>query len=116
MQCLVCFITVTVRNLGLLYVGAMVTEQGVKVLEYNCRFGDPETQVLMRILQTDLYDVMYACCFSRLNEIHLSFLSDFACAVVLANEGYPAKVVKGGVISGTDETVKDSDIKNVQIS
>ncbi|CAD5229451.1 unnamed protein product [Bursaphelenchus okinawaensis] len=79
---------------GILYAGLMITSSGPKVLEYNCRFGDPETQVLLRLLESDLYDVAVATCEGRLNEINLQFSTKKAAAVVVASKGYPGSFVK----------------------
>lgn len=87
---------------GILFVGLMLTEDGVKVLEYNARFGDPETQVVLPRLKNDLLEVFEACIDGRLQEIELSFESNAAVCVVLASDGYPENYEKGFEIQGLD--------------
>ena len=91
---------------GIMFVGLMLTEDGPKVLEYNARFGDPETQVVLPRMKTDIVDVFEACIDGKLDEIHLEFEDNAAESVVLASEGYPVKYDKGFVISGL-ETFKE---------
>lgn len=92
---------------GCLYFGLMLTEKGPKVIEYNCRFGDPETQVVLPLLKTDLLDIMIAVSEGKLGEINVEFTDKFACCVIMASEGYPASYKKGYEITfNTDkETV-----------
>lgn len=85
---------------GILYAGLMLTADGVKVLEYNARFGDPETQVLLPLLETDLYDIMTACVDGRLAEMTIQWKNAFCATVVLASVGYPASYPKGLPIHG----------------
>lgn len=80
---------------GCLYFGLMLTEHGPKVIEYNCRFGDPETQVVLPLLKSDLLTVMQAVSEDRLNEIKLEFSEESACCVVLASGGYPQEYKTG---------------------
>jgi phosphoribosylamine--glycine ligase len=80
---------------GCLYFGLMVTKDGPKVIEYNCRFGDPETQVVLPLLKTDLLTVMQAVTEERLSEIEVEFSGDSACCVIMASNGYPEKYQKG---------------------
>lgn len=87
---------------GILFVGLMLTEDGPKVLEYNARFGDPEAQVVLPRMKTDIIDVFEACIDGRLDEIHLEFEDNAAVCVVLASDGYPVKYDKGFVIDGLD--------------
>jgi phosphoribosylamine--glycine ligase len=88
---------------GCLYVGLMLTEQGPKVVEYNCRFGDPETQVVLPRMGFDLLPVLLACAEGRLAELPPLVWKPEACAtVVLASKGYPASAEKGSPISGLD--------------
>ncbi len=85
---------------GCLYFGLMLTPKGAKVIEYNCRFGDPETQVVLPLLETDIVDIMEAVWEERLSELDIKW-SDKACAcVVMASGGYPEKYETGKVISG----------------
>ena len=80
---------------GCLYFGLMVTKDGPKVIEYNCRFGDPEAQVVLPLLTTDLFTVMKAVTEERLSEIKVEFKDAFAACVILASEGYPLSYEKG---------------------
>ena len=80
---------------GCLYFGLMLTPDGPKVIEYNCRFGDPETQVVLPLLETDLLTIMQAVHDGRLSEVDVRFSTKSACCVVLASEGYPQKYETG---------------------
>ncbi|MBR5307618.1 MAG: phosphoribosylamine--glycine ligase [Clostridia bacterium] len=80
---------------GCLYFGLMITKNGVKVIEYNCRFGDPETQVVLPLLESDLYTVMRACRDGNLAETEVKFMDGAACCVVVASNGYPQKYDTG---------------------
>ncbi len=84
---------------GCLYFGLMLTSDGPKVIEYNCRFGDPETQVVLPLLKSDLLAVMRAVRDGRLNETEVEFSARSACCVVLASEGYPKQYETGFEIS-----------------
>lgn len=88
---------------GVLYGGFILTDEGPKVLEYNARFGDPETQVLLPLLKTDLLDVMRACVNGTLHEVTLEWRSDVALSVVLASGGYPRDYQRGKAITGVEE-------------
>ena len=92
---------------GCLYFGLMVTKDGPKVIEYNCRFGDPETQVVLPLLKTDLLTVMKAVTEERLSEINVEFSDGAACCVIMASEGYPEKYQKGYEITIPEE-LKDN--------
>lgn len=85
---------------GVLYFGLMKTPEGVKVIEYNCRFGDPETQVVLPRLKTDLLDIFNAVVDERLDEIAIEWTDNAAVCVVLASGGYPKKYEKGYPIDG----------------
>lgn len=87
---------------GVLFTGLMLTEDGPKVLEYNCRFGDPEAQVVLPRMKNDIIDVFEACVDGRLDEIDLEFEDNAAVCVVLASDGYPEKYEKGFEITGID--------------
>lgn len=87
---------------GILYAGLMLTEKGAKVLEYNCRFGDPETQVVLPLLKTDLYDIMLACINGTLDEIEIEWHDGYCSTVVCASPGYPESYPKGLEISGLE--------------
>ncbi len=80
---------------GCLYFGLMLTPAGPKVIEYNCRFGDPETQVVLPLLESDLLTVMRAVTEGRLDEVEVKFSDRSACCVVMASRGYPQKYEKG---------------------
>ena len=87
---------------GVLFTGLMLTKDGPKVLEYNCRFGDPEAQVVLPRMKNDIIDVFEACVDGRLDEIDLEFEDNAAVCVVLASDGYPEKYEKGFEITGID--------------
>ena len=89
---------------GCLYFGLMLTENGPKVIEYNCRFGDPETQVVLPLLEGDLLEIMMACTNGTLANTEVRFMNRSACCVIMASEGYPGKY------SGGYEITRDSDI------
>ncbi|MEO1489262.1 MAG: phosphoribosylamine--glycine ligase, partial [Pseudomonadota bacterium] len=83
---------------GVLYAGLMLTAEGPKLIEYNCRFGDPECQVLMMRLESDLAAIMLACARGELEGVNAHFMDNAALTVVLAAKGYPASPQKGGAI------------------
>ena len=87
---------------GVLYFGLMLTPKGPRVLEYNTRFGDPETQVVLPRMKTDIVDVMEACMNGTLDKIELEYEDNAAVCVVLASGGYPESYEKGKVITGLD--------------
>ena len=80
---------------GCLYFGLMLTEKGPKVIEYNCRFGDPETQVVLPLLESDLADIMLSIYEGKLDEAEVRFADKSAACVVMASEGYPSKYETG---------------------
>ncbi len=84
---------------GCLYFGLMLTPRGPKVIEYNCRFGDPETQVVLPLLDCDLLEVMRAVRDERLSEVNISIKDGAACCVVMASDGYPGKYNTGFAIT-----------------
>ncbi len=88
---------------GCLYFGLMLTKDGPKVIEYNCRFGDPETQVVLPLLDTDLLEIMEATAAGRLAEVDIRWKPGSACCVILASGGYPKAYKKGLPISGLEE-------------
>ena len=88
---------------GCLYFGLILTERGPKVIEYNCRFGDPETQVVLPLLKTDLFTIMRAVRDERLGEVDIQWSTGAAACVVLASGGYPKKYETGLPIKGLDE-------------
>jgi phosphoribosylamine--glycine ligase len=87
---------------GCLYVGLMLTPQGPKVVEYNCRFGDPEAQVVLSLLQTDLLTVMEAACAGTLADLAVQWREGAAACVILASGGYPEAYETGLAITGLD--------------
>lgn len=92
---------------GCLYFGLMLTPDGPKVIEYNCRFGDPETQVVLPLLESDLYTVMRATTDGTLSECEVKFMDKSACCVIMASRGYPEKYESGAPITISD-SVYDS--------
>lgn len=95
---------------GVLYFGLMLTPQGPKVLEYNARFGDPETQVVLPRLKTDIVDIFEAVIDQRLDEISVEWEDNAAVCVVLASGGYPKSYKTGYEISGIEEVLKEPDM------
>ena len=89
---------------GCLYFGLMLTPKGPKVIEYNCRFGDPETQVVLPLLKSDLLTVMQACRDGTLAETEVKFSDGAACCVIMASSGYPEHYEKGFAITMPAET------------
>jgi phosphoribosylamine--glycine ligase/phosphoribosylformylglycinamidine cyclo-ligase len=88
---------------GVLYAGLMLTDEGFRVLEFNCRFGDPETQVLLPLLETDLAEILLACLEGRLDRIDVRWKEACTTTVVMASNGYPGQYEKGREITGVDE-------------
>lgn len=95
---------------GVLYCGLMFTEEGPKVVEFNARFGDPECQILMPLLTSDLVDVLEAACDGRLHEIQIQNSDAAAVCVVMASEGYPGAYEKGFTIDGLQAFADRDDI------
>ena len=91
---------------GCLYFGLMITKNGPKVIEYNCRFGDPETQVVLPLLESDLLTIMKATTFGTLANTEVKFANKSACCVIMASDGYPQSYQKGYEIT-IDDSVKD---------
>lgn len=91
---------------GIIFFGLMLTADGPRVLEYNARFGDPETQVVLPRMKTDIIEVMESCVDGKLDEVELEFEDNAAVCVVLASDGYPLKYEKGFPIEGLDEFKK----------
>ncbi len=88
---------------GILYAGLMITENGPKIVEFNARFGDPETQVILPRLKSDLAEIMQACIDGNLNEKEIKWGEKACCCVVMASGGYPGKYEKGREITGLEE-------------
>ena len=91
---------------GVIYFGLMLTKDGPKVVEYNARFGDPETQPLLSMLDTDLMDIFQACVDGTLDQLEIKWKDGAACCIVLASGGYPVKYQSGYPISGLEEAGK----------
>jgi phosphoribosylamine--glycine ligase len=87
---------------GVLYAGLILTEDGLKLIEYNCRFGDPEAQVLMMRLMDDLVTLLLACCDGTLDKVTARWFEDVALSVVMCAKGYPGEVEKGSEIRGLE--------------
>ena len=101
---------------GCLYFGLMLTEKGPKVIEYNCRFGDPETQVVLPLLESDLFTIMRAVADGCLSDVDVRFSKESACCVVLASEGYPTKYDTGFEISVDDDLAGELFIAGAKLS
>ncbi|HEY5837819.1 MAG TPA: phosphoribosylamine--glycine ligase [Pyrinomonadaceae bacterium] len=95
---------------GILFIGLMLTSEGPRVLEYNVRFGDPETQAILITLQTDLSAIFEAIVDHRLGELHVQWSNDSAVCVVLAARGYPGKPETGTVIQGLDRAAQHENV------
>ncbi len=95
---------------GVLYAGLMLTADGVRVLEFNCRFGDPETQAVLPRLRSDLLDLLQRATTGGLAGVELEWAPEWAVTVVLASAGYPASSSSGDVIRGLDEVVGDVEV------
>jgi phosphoribosylamine--glycine ligase len=93
---------------GVLFFGLMLTADGPKVLEYNCRPGDPETQALMPLLETDLVDIILACLDRNLDNMEINWKNNAICCVMTASGGYPGEYVTGHPIWGLDNIGKDA--------
>lgn len=91
---------------GVIYFGLMLTKDGPKVVEYNARFGDPETQPILSMLDTDLMDIFQACVDGTLDQVDIKWKSGAACCLVLASGGYPVSYQSGYPISGLEEAEK----------
>lgn len=93
---------------GVIYAGLMITGQGPKVLEFNARFGDPETQPVLSLLETDLVEIIDAILENRLNSIDIKWKNQSSVCVVLASGGYPGSYEKGKIIKGLDQVPRDT--------
>ena len=100
---------------GCLYFGLMITPKGPKVIEYNCRFGDPETQVVLPLLESDLLTVMQATTNGTLAETEVKFADKHACCVILASSGYPTSYRKGFEMSFTEEALAHTYIAGAKL-
>ena len=97
---------------GILYAGLMIKDGSYKVLEFNCRFGDPETQCILSRLESDLVEIFEACIDEKLNETKVEWKKESACCVVMASGGYPEEYKKGKIINGIKEA---NSIENVTV-
>lgn len=95
---------------GCLYPGLILTKQGPKVLEFNSRFGDPEMESYMRILDTDIFDILEACADGTLSKLKIKWKKQTACCIVLASACYPARSSKGDIIKGLEKFDSKNDI------
>jgi len=96
---------------GILYCGLMMTARGPMVLEFNCRFGDPETQAVLMRLDSDLLDAIEASIEGRVSDGDIKWSSDASCCVVVASGGYPGSFVSGKQISGLDRAAQVPKVK-----
>ena len=101
---------------GCLYFGLMITKDGPKVIEYNCRFGDPETQVVLPLLESDLLTIMQSCTNGRLAETEVKFADAHACCVITASEGYPEAYKKGYPLVMTEEAAACTYVAGAKIA
>ena len=101
---------------GCLYFGLMLTPKGPKVIEYNCRFGDPETQVVLPLLESDLLTIMRSCTNGTLADTEVKFSDKNACCVILASSGYPTSYKKGFEITMTDEAAAHTFVAGAKLS
>ncbi len=92
---------------GVLYVGLMITPEGPKVLEFNCRFGDPETQAILPLLETDIVELIKASIEGRVKDVSLAVRNEVAVCVIMASGGYPGSYKKGEIIYGLDQIPSD---------
>ena len=95
---------------GCLYAGLMIKGDSVKVVEFNCRFGDPETQVVLPLLDGDLAEIMLACATGTLNQVDFGWYDKAAVCVVMASGGYPESYAKGLEITGLADAAADKDV------
>ena len=100
---------------GCLYFGLMITPDGPKVIEYNCRFGDPETQVVLPLMESDLLTVMQAVTNERLSETEVKFADKHACCVITASQGYPVKYRKGLPMTMTEEAAEHTYVAGARL-
>lgn len=101
---------------GCLYFGLMLTKNGPKVIEYNCRFGDPETQVVLPLLESDLLTVMRACTDGTLSETEVKFSDRHACCVIWASNGYPLAYEKGFPLTMSEEAAAHTFVAGAKLA
>lgn len=95
---------------GVLYPGLILTENGLKILEYNARFGDPETETYMRLLETDLLEIINACVDKKLDKIKIKWKPVYACTIMLASSGYPGPYEKEKIIKGIEKAEQNKNV------
>lgn len=95
---------------GILYPGLILTKNGPKILEYNARFGDPETESYMRLLETNLLKIINACVDQKLEKIKIKWKKESACTIMLASAGYPENYEKGKIIKGIKEAEENKNV------
>jgi phosphoribosylamine--glycine ligase len=95
---------------GILYAGLMITAEGPKVVEFNCRFGDPETQVILPRMASDMVPALLACCDGTLDEVDVAWRPGACVSVVMASGGYPKAYEKGKAITGIDAAEQEEDV------
>ena len=100
---------------GCLYFGLMLTPNGPKVIEYNCRFGDPETQVVLPLMESDLLTVMQATTNGTLADTEVKFAQQHACCVITASAGYPESYQKGFEITMTEDAFKSTYVAGAKL-
>ena len=100
---------------GCLYFGLMITKDGPKVIEYNCRFGDPETQVVLPLLESDLLTVMQATTNGTLAQTEVKFSDKSACCVIKASAGYPLSYEKGFALTMTEEAAEPTYVAGAKL-
>lgn len=93
---------------GVLYAGLILTNMGPRLLEFNCRFGDPETQVVLPLLENDLLDIAQACTLGHLHQLHINWKTGYSACVVLASKDYPYRTSQPAPINGLDEIQQDT--------
>lgn len=98
--------------IGVLYAGLMLTEAGPKVLEFNCRFGDPEAQAVLPLLKTDLFQILLACIEGRLDQLDICWRTEACATIVLTSPGYPGQFPNGLPISGLDRVAA---LENIEV-
>ena len=101
---------------GCLYFGLMLTQDGPKVIEYNCRFGDPETQVVLPLLESDLLEIMMATTNGNLDKCEVKFAKSAACCVIMASKGYPEKYESGYEITISDDVYDSVYVAGAKLS
>jgi phosphoribosylamine--glycine ligase len=92
---------------GVIFIGLMIENNKAKVLEFNVRFGDPETQSILLRLDSDLFDIMYATATKTLNKVEVNWSAEHVCCLVLASGGYPGSYEKGKLITGLNDVDED---------